>query len=95
MEKVHLVVGSSTFSASAELLSNKSDYFKALLNSGMQETVTNKVVLPEFDRQAMKTVIKFIEDSTIANFDIDHAEELMEVHVAYRLSDIYSCRRLQ
>ena len=82
MEKVHLVVGSSTFSASAESLSAKSDYFKALLNSGMQETVTNKVILPEFDKKSMKVVLKFIEDSTITDFDVGDTEELMEVCVS-------------
>ena len=85
MEKVQLVVGSRTFHASADLLSDKSDYFKALFNSGMQETVTNKVLLPDFDNKAMEIFINFVEDGTILNFDIDLAEELMEVNHKVRL----------
>ena len=80
MEKVQLVVGSHTFYVSVDLLRDKSDYFKALFNSGMQETVTNKVSLPDFDHKAMEILINFVEDGTIFDFDIDLAEDLMEVN---------------
>ena len=88
MEKVQLVVGSHTFCASADLLSDKSDYFKALFNSGMQETVTNKVSLPEFDNKAMEILINSVEDD-ILNFEIDHAEELMEVNCKVRVKQLH------
>ena len=80
MSTVQLIVGSYTFSISAELLSKESDYFKALLHSGMQESITRQVSLPDFDKKTMEFILTFVEDGTFVDFDMSNVEQVMEVY---------------
>ena len=79
MSTVQLIVGSLTFSVSAELISEKSDYFKALLQSGMLEATTRQVTLPDLDKTTMEIIINYVEKDTLGNFDISIIEQVMEV----------------
>ncbi len=61
-----------------DLIQAKSDFFKGLFNSGMQEAQDNYVDLPAFDQNAMLIVISYIEGG-ILNFRMDLIEDIMEV----------------
>ena len=80
MSTVQLIVGSYTFSISAELLSKESDYFKALLHSGMLEAITRQVSLPDFDKTIMEFILTFVKDGTFVDFDMNNVEQVMEVN---------------
>ncbi len=80
---------SEIYQVSAEKLCRKSDYFKALLNSGMQESVNRKVSLPDFNEDAVKFVLAFVENDTLKEFTVDQVEEIMEVHERRRFPSIH------
>lgn len=79
MDTIQLICGTRTFAVSSELISAKSDYFKAMLDSGMQETVTSKVVLPNFDEKVVEFVLSFVERNVVNDFDTDLVEQILEV----------------
>ncbi len=60
-------------------MSRNSDYFRALLDSGMQETITRNVSLPEFDKTALDIVVSFVKTESLGEVEEDEIESLLEV----------------
>ncbi len=71
--------GEHTFCVCSTSMSRNSDYFRALLDSGMQETITRNVSLPEFDKTALDIVVSFVKTESLGEVEEDEIESLLEV----------------
>ena len=54
------------------------DYFKSMLQSGMQEATKSQIVLPEFSRKILEYVVSYLVSGTIESED---GNEIMEILV--------------
>ncbi len=80
-EKIEIKCADHRYTIRKDLSQNKSDFFRGLFNSGMQEAQENFVELPAFEHDAMLTVIDYIEGG-MQNFTLPRIEDIMEVHIS-------------
>ncbi|XP_041072444.1 kelch-like protein 42 [Carcharodon carcharias] len=76
-EIIAIIIEDKTYNVSKSKLIEKSDYFRALYNSGMKESEEDSVQLQGLSAHGLELVIEFINTSKV-HFDNETLEDLVE-----------------
>ncbi|XP_020370954.1 kelch-like protein 42 [Rhincodon typus] len=86
-EIIAIIIDDKTYNVSKSKLIEKSDYFKALYNSGMKESEEDSVQLQGLSAHGLELVIEFINTSKV-HFDNEILEDLVETASFLQVSSI-------
>ncbi|XP_060695351.1 kelch-like protein 42 [Hemiscyllium ocellatum] len=86
-EIIAIIIDGKTYNVSKSKLIEKSDYFKALYNSGMKESEEGSVQLQGLSAHGLELVIEFINTSKV-HFDNETLEDLVETASFLQVSSI-------
>ncbi|XP_014230688.1 kelch-like protein 26 [Trichogramma pretiosum] len=84
---VHFVVGSENFQVHVDMLSLKSDVFRAMFDHNMTEKNSKIIKIEDFEAEVVEEMIKFIYTNELSE-TIDHPQDLYAIAHKYQIDNL-------
>ena len=86
---IEIVVGGERIATYSVLLSARSVVFRAMVSSGMSESITREIHIPEFQSSVLRAMVHYIHSDECPTSALQsHAEELLDAACKYAIEGL-------